>query len=292
MEVLTFSRMKMRKNCPMAEYFRYGLELVPRYKKKSLGIGSAVHLGLETEDVDKGVGFFDGVFVDSQEAADELEVQRATVRAMLEGYFERFGCLAGDVMRREWEFDLPIRNPGTGAVSRSFRLGGKVDALTFVDGDLWVVEYKTAGQVNQGYFERVGLDEQVTLYMYAVREVLGVMPVGMIYRVIKKPSIRRTRRESVAQFCNRLRQDYLDRPEFYFFEQRFYRSAEDLKQFEKELWGFTQRFLYERRNGIVYRNASRCLDYGRCEYMPICLGEADLELDYEKREKHEELGCL
>lgn len=288
MEVLTFSRIKARKNCPMAEHIRYDLELVPRNKKKSLGLGSAIHLGLETDDIDKAVGYFDGVFPDSQEEANELEVQRATVRAMLTGYFNRFGKW-GEETIRELSFDIPIRNPKTGAVSRSFRLQGKIDAITVIDGKTWLVEYKTASQINKGYFERVSLDEQITLYMYAYRERFGVKPEGVIYRVLKKPTIRQTKKESLEQFCNRLEQDYVDRPDFYFFEQKYYRSENDLKQFEKELWAFTQQYLYEKRNDINCKNASRCLDFGQCEYMPICLGEADLELDYVKKEKHEEL---
>lgn len=288
MEVLTFSRIKARKNCPMAEHIRYDLELVPRNKKKSLGLGSAVHLGLETDDIDKAVGYFDGVFPDSQEEANELEVQRATVRAMLTGYFARFGKW-GEETIRELSFDIPIRNPKTGAVSRSFRLQGKIDAITVIDGKMWLVEYKTASQINKGYFDRVSLDEQITLYMYAYRERFGVKPEGVIYRVLKKPTIRQTKKESMEQFCNRLEQDYVDRPDFYFFEQKYYRSENDLKQFEKELWAFTQQYLYEKRNDINCKNASRCLDFGQCEYMPICLGEADLELDYVKKEKHEEL---
>ena len=160
MEVLTFSRIKARKNCPMAEHIRYDLELVPRNKKKSLGLGSAIHLGLETDDIDKAVGYFDGVFPDSQEEANELEVQRATVRAMLTGYFARFGKW-GEETIRELSFDIPIRNPKTGAVSRSFRLQGKIDAITVIDGKTWLVEYKTASQINKGYFERVSLDVEV-----------------------------------------------------------------------------------------------------------------------------------
>ncbi|MBO5245116.1 MAG: PD-(D/E)XK nuclease family protein [Selenomonadales bacterium] len=288
MEVLTFSRIKARKNCPMAEHIRYDLELVPRNKKKSFGLGSAVHLGLETDDIDKAVGYFDGVFPDSQEEANELEIQRATVRAMLTGYFNRFGKW-GEETIRELSFDIPIRNPKTRAVSRSFRLQGKIDAITVIDGKPWLVEYKTASQINKGYFDRVSLDEQITLYMYAYRETFGVKPEGVIYRVLKKPTIRQTKKESLEQFCNRLEQDYVDRPDFYFFEQKYYRSENDLKQFEKELWAFTQQYLYEKRNDINCKNASRCLDFGQCEYMPICLGEADLELDYVKKEKHEEL---
>ena len=288
MEILTHSRIKTRKNCPMAEHIRYDLELAPINKRQSLNIGSAAHLGLETDDIDKAVDYFKDVLPSDQDEANSLEVTRATVKAMLTGYFNRFGVWPEGTLK-EKQFEIPIINPATGAKSKSFTLHGKIDAITYIDGQAWIVEYKTASQINQGYFERLELDDQITTYMYAVKKAFDIDAVGVIYRVLKKPSIRQTKKESLQQFCNRLDQDYVDRPEFYFYEAKFYRSSEDLKRFEKELWAFTKQYLYERKNDIHCKNASRCLDWGRCEYMPICLQSPDWELFYEKKQKHEEL---
>lgn len=290
MEFLTYSRIKARKNCPMAEHLRYDLQLVPKNKRESLSIGSAVHLGLETEDIDKAVDYFKNVLPADQAEADALEINRATVRAMLIGYFQKFGCWPKDA-RREQQFDIPIVNPETGAKSKTFRLQGKIDAIVAIDGQYWIVEYKTAGQINQGYFERLELDDQITTYMYAVRKAFGIQAAGVIYRVLKKPSIRQTKKESLEQFCQRLEADYADpaREDFYFYEAKFYRSPDVLAQFEKELWAFTKQYLFERGKGIHCKNASRCLDWGKCEYMPICLQSPDWELFYEQKEIHEEL---
>lgn len=288
MEILTHSRIKARKNCPMAEHLRYDLRLAAKHKRSALSIGSAVHLGLETGDIEQAVDFFKEVLPDDQGEADTLEINRATVRAMLTGYFNRFDQWPTGTLK-EWKFDLPIVNPSTGAKSKTFRLQGKVDAIVEIDGLHWVVEYKTASQINQGYFERLELDEQITTYLYAAQKTFGESVAGVLYRVLKKPSIKQTKKESLEQFCRRLEQDYIDRPEFYFYEAQYYRSPQDLDRFEAELWSFTKQYLYERKAGIHSKNAGRCLDWGKCEYMPICLAQPDWQLFYEKKEIHEEL---
>ena len=277
----------MRKNCPKCEYLRYEEKLVPVLRKESLGLGSAVHKGLETRSIDEALKLFDESVINSQEEMDKLEINKAIVSAMLTGYFAKFKPFTE--CKAELQFDIPILNPLTRRTSHSFRLQGKIDALAKENGLWWLVEYKTAGQINQGYFERLELDEQITTYVYAAQRQFRIPIVGIIYRVIKKTSIRRTQKETIEQFCQRLEKDYIDRPEFYFFEQQLYRSQNDLKQYENELWQFTQQLLYEKRNGINYRNSGRCLDWGRCQYMPICCNEADWELRYEIQEAHEEL---
>lgn len=288
MEILTYSRIKARKNCPMAEHIRYELGLTPKTKRDALALGTAVHRGLETGSIDDALAAFDGIFPSAQEEQDKLEVTKATVGAMLGGYFKRFGVWPAD-SRKELQFSIPIINPETGSKSRSFELQGKIDALVQIEGQYWLVEYKTASQINEDYFNRIELDEQVSTYMYAAQKAFNIQIAGIIYRVLKKPSIRQKKTESLEQFCQRLAQDYIDRPEFYFFEGKFYRSQDDLIQYEKELWAFTKQLLYEHLHGIHCKNASRCTDFGRCEYMPICLQERDWELMYEQREIHEEL---
>jgi hypothetical protein len=287
-DVLTYSRIKMRKNCPASEHYRYEQCLTPITRKQSLSIGSAVHKGLETGSIEEALKLFDDILPNSQDEMDELEINKVIVSAMLAGYFAKFKPFLE--YKAEIQFDIPILNPLTKHISHSFRLQGKIDKLAKIDGLWWLVEYKTASQINQGYFERLELDEQITTYIYAAQKEWNIKIAGVIYRVLKKPSIRQTKKETLEQFCKRLEKDYIDRPEFYFYEQQLYRSQEDLERFEQELWDFTQQYLYEKRNGINYRNCSRCLDWGRCQYMPICCNEPDWNLKYEVKEINEELN--
>lgn len=290
MEILTYSRIKARKNCPMAEHLRYTKQLVSKFRKPSLDIGTAVHKGLETGSVEEALKALPEVFASTQAEADKAETNKVLVEAMLLGYFSKYKPFDPEKTQNEIKFEIPIINPKTKAASKSFCLQGKVDALTMIDGQYWLVEYKTAGQITGNYFERLEIDDQITSYIYALQRTLNIQIVGVIYRVIKKPHIKQTQKETLSKYHERLINDYQERPEFYYFEGKFYRSQEDLAKFEKDLWYFTQQLLYEKRQGINTRNASRCVDFGTCTYFPICTNQEDAELLFEIKAPHEELN--
>ena len=135
-ERLTYSHIKTRLNCAMAEHYRYELELVPRVQSHHLSLGSAVHKGLETGSIDAALTTFDGIFPSTQEEQDQLELDRITCEAMLTGYFAQFESFAA--YEAEIEFAVPIVNPRTQALSKRFVLAGKVDGLAKIDTEWWV----------------------------------------------------------------------------------------------------------------------------------------------------------
>lgn len=288
MELLTYSRIRMYLNCPAAEYLRYKASLVPRLKGSTARLlGSAVHKGLETGNIDEALALFDTVQPVSQEEQDQLDLDRVTCRAMLLGAKKAFEPLEN--MQHEVEFNLPILNPQTGRAGRLFRLAGKVDGICTKDGETWLVEYKTASTITKAYIDRLGIDGQITTYMHAMQRVLGKPIAGVIYRIIRKPSIRQGQKETLEQYCKRLEEDYQNRPEFYYVEQMLYRSADDLKAYAQELWDIAQRMQWDHKFGIHPHNTARCTDFGSCEYMPICRHEQCREL-YEYCEPHQELS--
>lgn len=289
MELLTNSAIGQFKNCRRAFYYRRVKELALRYESISRGVGSAVHKGLETGSVEEALHLFDDTFPSDQEEANRLEVNRAIVQAMLEGYFDLYGAGWDGDFYPEKQFELPIINPDTGATSRSFRLAGKVDGLLHKDGRWWLVEYKTAGMVDKNYIDHLMLDQQLTTYIYGLQRQEGVKISGIIYRMLRKPSIRQRKNETVGQFTDRLSQDYKDRPEFYFYEEQLYRTQEDLDEFERELWSITQDLLKCRREGLWYRNTSRCRDWGSCDYLPLCSYQPDAADLFVTKEKNIEL---
>ena len=288
MEKLTYSRIRMYLNCPASEQLRYGECLVPKMHGSSTRLlGSAVHKGLETGNLEEAMALFDAVIPSTQEEQDQMDADRAICRAMLLGAKTAFSAL--DDLQPEVEFTLPIINPLTGKASRRFQLAGKVDGICTKDGETWLLEYKTASTITKQYVDRLALDGQITTYIYAMQKVLRKPIAGVIYRVIRKPSINRKQKETAEQFCQRLEADYQERPEFYFYEQLLYRNAADIQAFEQELWNITQRMLWDRKHGISPHNTARCTDFGTCEYMPICRHDDQWESMYEYREPHQEL---
>lgn len=285
-QLWTHSRIKARMNCPMAECLRYQKCIAPLRRKDALVIGSAVHKGIETWSVEEALKEFDDIFPSDQNEANELEIAKATVTAMLTGYFEQYEPFENH--KPEIAFKLHVILPG-GRKSRKHFIAGKIDDIERTDEGDWIVEYKTAGQITGAYFDRLHVDGQVTMYCYAAKR-LGYNPIGVKYRVIRKPTIRPRKGESVVMYINRLIEDYRARPEFYFTHRTLYRSEEQLASFEKELGEKVLRFAADAKKGINWRNDSHCTNYGACAYLPLCSGESGAEALYEYREPHEELG--
>ncbi|MGE5623813.1 MAG: PD-(D/E)XK nuclease family protein [Methanocella sp.] len=270
MTKLTHSKQVTFRNCRRAYQYRFERCMVPKQVNMPRLVGSAVHKGLETGDIDEAMALFGGVYPSSQEEQDALDTDMAIARAILEGYAAYFAPIPN--LRPEVTFELPIINPATKAHSKKFVLAGKADGIAKQHGGYWLVEYKTAGQIDKDYVDKLSLDSQITTYSYALSRVLGAPIVGTIYRVMRKPSIRRTAKETARQFQDRLIRDYQERPEFYFHEFTLYRDQEDLEIYEHELWQLTQDILQCRLTGRWYKNTSRCADWGKCAYMPLCLG--------------------
>ena len=285
-QIWTHSRIKCRMNCPMLEHLRYEEELTPIRRQDALMIGSAVHKGIETWSIEEAMREFDSFQITCQEDADELEIAKATVAGMLTGYMCRFEPFEDH--RPELEFSLPLILP-TGRASKKYIVAGKIDDIEITkDGD-WIVEYKTAGQLNGAYFERLYVDEQITMYCYAAKR-LGFNPIGVKYRVIRKPTIRPRKGESMHQYLDRLTQDYLDRPEFYFYEQKLYRSQDDLEAFGKLLLRRITEFDRAKKLGMNWMNTGHCSVYAGCRYLPLCTRQNGAEALFERKAAHEELG--
>lgn len=285
-ELWTHSRIKARMNCPMLEHLRYQEELTPIRRKESLSIGTAVHKGIEEWSVEAALATFDEYTPYDQSDADDLEIAKATVEGMLRGYMSRYEPFKDHTPETEFQFPVLLEN---GRKSRKHYLAGKIDDIVHrKDGD-WVVEYKTAGQLTGSYFDRLYVDEQITMYCYALKR-LGMNPVGVIYRVIRKPTIRPRKGESMAQYTQRLTQDHLDRPDFYFFQNELYRSQDDLHAFEESVRERILAFDRDKRAGRNYMNTGHCCVYAGCQYLPLCTRQAGAEALYERKEAHEELG--
>lgn len=297
-QIITNSRMKMHNDCPMKEYLRYIECLAPKGRREPLMVGSAFHKGLERWEIDPALAELDRYSPASQEDQDRKDIMMATVSAMLTAYFQKYEPFDGS-FRPEEIFDLPVMDPNTGRQSRRWHLSGKMDGQYWDhDGNLWLVEYKTTGATDMDeYLRNLKLDAQVTLYLYALMRMTGQVPVGCIYRIVRKPNIKRSNTqknglESVESYTRRLSEFYqgkgeeLDR---WLIEEKLYRSPNDIIAFESELWEFVQEWTWKNRRGIHRRNTNTCSDFAGCEYLPICLQETGWQALYERREAHEEL---
>lgn len=284
-EIWTNSRLKMYQSCPMKEKLRYRDGLVPITKSEALSLGSAVHKGIETWSVEEAVRYFidECPIPKTQEEADKQNITLGTIRSMLTGYFATFAPF--EEHKPETEFSFVLTKPRS---KRKVIIAGKIDDIVQLEDGQWLVEYKTASSIDKGYIDRLYVDTQISLYMLAAQK-LGYKPKGIIYRVLKKPQIRQKKDETVEAYLFRMAADYMARPDFYFYEERLYRTTKDLKQFENELWLETKQADEAAKKGHYFKHSTSCSVYGTCPYMPLCTGEAGAEMLFEYKAPNEEL---
>lgn len=212
--LLTNSRLRTFKTCARKHLISYELGIRPESDAKALRLGGAVHLGLDRkckgDDQDAAITAATACYevlppwASNDEAVGEWMCERETVAALLAGYFWRWGdddSLANqvtgvaEVIASELAFELPIRNPDTGKATPTFRVAGKIDKIVrLADGRLAVMEHKTCGESiepESDYWKRLRIDQQISLYMLAARE-LGHEVHTVLYDVIRKPAIRPT----------------------------------------------------------------------------------------------------
>lgn len=186
LRVLTNSEMKMRRRCAREHHLSYELGYRPVEDAEALRIGTLVHHGLELWW--KGEPLEAVLARAVAGAVDEYEA--AKVRVMLRGYDARWSGAhdPADVVAVEREVYAPLRNPETGAASRTFELGMKLDVLLRSA----FVEHKTTSEeigLGSSYWKRLQMDTQVSTY-YAGAKSLGHEVTGCLYDVLRKPALR------------------------------------------------------------------------------------------------------
>lgn len=139
-------------------------------------------------------------------------------------YMEHFAECDYEYYAQEQEFRVPYSLPN----GKKLYLVGKTDEIIKrPDGSLWIQENKTKEKINEYKIES-GLISDLQTMMYAVCvEILFKRPVtGVVYNVIRKPSIRpktvkatkttKARKESTVEFNQRLVDEIQNNPYHYF----------------------------------------------------------------------------
>jgi hypothetical protein len=323
-EILTYSADTAFRNCRMLYKLRYqeklgSTEADPEplwfgaLLHRALGI---LHWGKLPQDVFQEMGpSFERLRSDP-----EKRKWWHLLRAMILGYTETLPVL--DYVAVEEFFWGEILNPATGASSRSFILGGKVDGVARIDGENWLIECKSASQIDATYLERLWTDFQTTLYLPYIETWLNLPIAGVLYEVLLKSGIRQAQEETETDFAERragllaksktgkttaqrqlgesdeefgkrLHAWYREPGRLGFHREKLYVSRDRLEALRAELWEHTQAILDARRRRVWYQNPSHCFAYNRpCEMWRYCSSGFDStvrETFYAPREPHQEL---
>jgi RecB family exonuclease len=302
--LLTYSALNTFRNCPRKYKNRYLDNLRPRERVEALSFGSVIHTAIElwyrSTDTDSRLH-------DVLASIDEAYENRNTdphqmaqwhlATAMIRGYAHRYATEEFEVVEVEKEFVGEIRNPDTGRQSQTFRIAGKVDGIVRCHDGLYLLEHKTASNVDASYLDKLWTDTQIALYCYYLRE-LGYPIIGVIYNVLLKSRLKQGKGETQEEYEIRKAElaaknksgkstakrqlpetddefqarlvEWYSRPEA-FHREFIYLSEDRLAMLQDEVWEITQQYLDARRRGKWLLNTSNCFSYQRpCEYLAYC----------------------
>ena len=305
-QILTYSALNCFRNCPRRYKLRY-IDLLRRPEQpEALAFGDVAHGALELwytlpADNRRLLAVLD--FIDARYPNRGVDAKENAAwhlaRAIMMGYAERYAQEEFEVLHVEKPFEAEIRNPETGRLSQTFTIAGKVDGIVRLlsDGELYLLENKTASTLTSDYLDRLWTDTQIALYCFYLRQQ-GFPIVGVIYNVLLKARLqqragetdeefearrtalaaknksgkstaKRQEPESDEQFAARLHEWYA-RPEA-FHRERIYLSQDRLAMLQEEVWEITQQYLDAKGRGKWLMNTSNCFSFQRpCEYLPYC----------------------
>jgi hypothetical protein len=152
-----------------------------------------------------------GCALDAIAEADAGPYMKARARAAMRVYHERWAPSMGEyrVIAVEVEFIVPLRNPDTNAASRTWALGGKIDALV-EEREARIVapwEHKTTSKdLTEGgrYWKRLRMDGQLSQYIRGARASHSLLARAG-HRVVD---------EGGRQLIDRSRYDVIKRPDY------------------------------------------------------------------------------
>ncbi|HWR49696.1 MAG TPA: PD-(D/E)XK nuclease family protein [Bryobacteraceae bacterium] len=322
--VTTYSGWRQFRDCRKAYELRYIDGLVPLQRDHNLHFGSLIHQCLELwhdrRDLAAVLDLIDRLCPNRAGDEDQKRDWHNAV-GMMRGYAARYPSEEFEVVALEKTFEGPITNPLTGAASRSFVLSGKVDGIVRIGNEYFLLEHKTAAQLDADYLDRLWTDFQITIYAYYIEQTLGIPITGILYNVLVKARLqqgkgeteeefearraellaksktgkttaKRKQPESDEDFAERLGEKYAS-PQM-FHRELLYLSRDRFDVLRSELWELTQALLDARRRGVFYQNTSFCFHHQRpCAYFALCRSNGNPNVRdnfYQHVTPNEELG--
>ncbi len=199
-----------------------------------------------------------------------LEENFGMAEIVLNAYFRRW---TRDYDHYEWlalekEFCVPYVMPSGNIIP----VRGKIDGVMRIRDKLWLFETKTKARIeDEAIVSKLNFDLQVLLYMWAMQRIYGEKPMGVIYNLIRRPQLRRTQKEMLSEFLERIRVDIETRPEFYFIRYEAAILPHETARWELEFLNIMTSIEQWANGAHRFRNSSACSGmFGTCEYIRYC----------------------
>jgi hypothetical protein len=339
MELYTHSRASCFRRCRREHYYAYELCRRPVKAAHALVFGSLYHIGQEQlwlgwqegrkDGLEMAIAALHARWAAAEVENSELEIfDLVRIEELIRGYYFRWMKTMEKmrVVAVEREFCCEMRNPETLCPSKTWGLGGKVDAICEIDDEYFVVEHKsTTSDISpqSDYWLRLKMDGQVSTYYRGAESLPDNWAItGCLYDVAKKPMLRpyeatpedkrkftkdgklyktqREKDEEPEEFRKRIQDKILEDPNAWFQRGTVIRLDEEMREFEFDTWTTARAIrdcqLAQRRLGFHAwsRNPDACVRFNKfCPYWYVCNNEAEIDDDTQFiiTQQHRELSA-
>jgi len=238
------------------------------------------------------------------EESDTDPLDRIIAIELITGYHARWADEPITAVAVESQFEMDLVNPATESFSRTWTIGGKLDAIVERAGRFWLMEHKFISStidIRPGtvYWQKLQLDSQISTYV-AGAESRGHPVIGCIYDVIRKPRIkpllatpienRRYKKdgalyanqrefdETLEEYRIRLHDDIATNPDSYYQRGEVFRNREEENAAGFDLWRVAKNIRACEKDNCWPRNSDSCWKYERaCDYWPVCIKETSID---------------
>lgn len=281
---VSYSSMNGFRKCPRFYYWKHIRRLEKRVFKLPFIVGNIMHHGVQTllrkpkkarkeiakkyrEEAQKARK----EFILSPQQEDDLAAQEFATVGMLQAYQSMYRKFL------EQTTHIATEHPIRYQLNKQVIIVGKIDEILLNQDIRWIWELKNLKSLDMDRVNTIKTDPQTGLY-HAVynktvkkSEQLG----GILYQIIRKPSIRQKQKESRREFLVRL--------------QEWYQSSEGGMKFHLErikgsfisgeavlntVDKVTQQMLNCKEKDDYYQDFSRCVsEWDTCAFYGVCHGK-------------------
>lgn len=302
--LLTTSRLSTYQECRRKHHLMYIEGWRPRKAKDSLRFGSLLHDALAAWWLAKPTDRLGPALNAIRTAKESDPLDAIKAEELMIGYHEKWESdRTYRVISIEKQFRVPLVNPETGGVSRTWLLAGKRDGLLSARARTVVMEHKTTSEdikPDSTYWRKLDMDNQISSYVLAA-EAEGIQVEDTLYDVIKKVNLRphkatpeekrqytrqgrlyanqREFDETEEEFRVRVRESISSDPDAYFQRKLVPRMDSQLRDFMFDAWEIGRAIADDERLHRAPRNPNACFRYGSenvCPFWDHCANGLDL----------------
>jgi hypothetical protein len=205
----------------------------------------------------------------TEKQEQDLDEQEGVTQGMLRAYQKRYGAMLRDTTLIASEVEGAVQ------ISDKVIFVIKLDNLIRVRKEKLLHELKTSKYITPEYVQHIQVDRQTAIYFHFYNMIFEESKIeGILYDVIRKPSIRQKKNESRISFLERLGQWY-DRPQGdmdVFHVERFKEPKISESSVVNTVVKVSEDMLRCKDKEDYYEDHSKCTSYygDVCPYYTLC----------------------